>query len=69
MGKKYDKARIVPEHKLTKTHSGHGKHMCSLVGQRKMDIVASLAKDSRYICHVCGRAAAKADNLCEAVKI
>ena len=69
MGKKQEKARTVPEHKLQKSHTGHGKHMCSLVGQRKMDQAASLAKDARYICHICGRAAAKIDNLCEGVKI
>jgi len=69
MGSKSEKSRVVPEHKLYKEHKGHGKHLCALVHARKMDLVAGYAKDARYICHICGRAAAKAENLCEAVKI
>jgi len=69
MGKKYAMNRVVPEHKLQKTHTGHKKHLCSLVGQRKMDDVASLALNARYICNVCGRASSEKVNVCEAVKI
>jgi len=48
---------------------GHAKHMCELVRARNMREVADLAKDATFICHICGRAAAKAGNLCEAVEI
>jgi hypothetical protein len=43
--------------------------MCELVAKRKMDQVATLAKDAKYICHICGRAAASSSNLCEPVLI
>jgi DNA-binding MurR/RpiR family transcriptional regulator len=61
--------RTVAEHKLTKSHTGHSQHLCDLVAHRKMDRVAELAKDAKYVCHICGRAAAKAANLCEPVEI
>jgi len=31
--------------------------------------VADLAKDAKYVCNICGRAAAKAANVCEPVEI
>jgi hypothetical protein len=58
--------RIVPEHAL---HEGHANHLCELVSKRKMDQVAELAAGAKHICHICGRAAAKPDNLCEPVEI
>jgi hypothetical protein len=61
--------RTVPEHELTKTHTGHEQHMCELADKRMMDKVADLAKGAKYVCHICGRAAAKEANLCEAVEI
>jgi hypothetical protein len=61
--------RTVPEHKLFKTHGGHAQHLCDLVAKRKMDRVATLSKGAKYVCHICGRAAAKAANLCEPVEI
>ena len=61
--------RTVAEHKLTKSHTGHSQHLCDLAANRKMDRVAELAKGAKYVCHICGRAAAKAANLCEAVEI
>jgi len=69
MAKTAKKKRVVPEHALFKTHRGHAKHLCQLVSQRKMDQVASLSKGAKYVCHICGRAAAKAANLCEPVEI
>ena len=63
------KKRVVPEHKLFKKHSSHTNHLCQLVGGRQMDKVADLSKGAKYICHICGRAAAKAGNLCEPVEI
>jgi len=61
--------RTVPEHPLFKKHSGHAQHLCSLVSKREMDQVATLAKDAKFLCHICGRAAAEAENLCEPVEI
>ena len=61
--------RVVPEHKLFKEHTGHEQHLCSLVARREMDKAAGLAKGASYVCHICGRAAAKAQNLCEPVEI
>jgi len=69
MATKASKARVVPEHTLPKTHTGHAAHLCELVSKRQMDKVATLSKDAKYICHICGRAAAKADSLCEPVQI
>ena len=61
--------RTVREHTLFKQHAGHGTHLCDLVAKRKMDQVATLSKNAKYVCHICGRAAAKASNLCEPVEI
>ena len=69
MAKKATKKRTVPEHRLFTKHTGHSKHLCSLVSRREMDTVATLAKGANYVCHICGRAAAKPDNLCEPVEI
>ena len=63
------KTRVVKEHCLYKEHKGHGQHLCELVRARKMDKVASLSKGAKYVCHICGRAAAKAAGLCEPVEI
>jgi len=63
------KKRVVPAHSLFKEHKGHSKHMCDLVAKRKMDEVATLSKGAKYVCHICGRAAAKPGNLCEPVEI
>lgn len=60
---------VVPQHKLYEKHAGHAKHLCELVGKREMAKVARLSKGAKYICHICGRAAAKAGNLCEPVAI
>jgi len=67
--KSKSKKRVVPEHKLFKEHTGHSKHMCDLVAKRKMNEVADLTAGAKYVCHICGRGAAKAENLCEPVKI
>lgn len=63
------KKRVVHQHKLMKKHAGHAKHMCELVRARRMDEAASASKGAKFICHICGRAAAKAGNLCEPVEI
>jgi hypothetical protein len=59
----------VKEHKLFEKHAGHTKHMCDLVAKRKMADAARLSKGAKYICHICGRAAADGANLCEPVEI
>lgn len=59
----------VHEHKLPEEHGGHAQHLCDMVAKRKMAEVARLAKDAKYICHICGRAAANSVNLCEPVEI
>jgi hypothetical protein len=69
MAEKRSKKRVVSEHKLYKEHKGHDHHMCELVARRKMDKVADFARGATYICHICGRAAAKKTNLCEGVEI
>ncbi|NLW50290.1 MAG: hypothetical protein GXY85_05525 [Candidatus Brocadiaceae bacterium] len=69
MAKSEGKGMVVPEHRLFENHTGHSKHLCDLVAKRKMAEVARLSKDAKYVCHICGRAAAKAANLCEPVEI
>ncbi len=69
MAEQSSRQRVVPEHKLYKQHTGHAQHMCELVSKRQMDKVATLAKDAKYVCNICGRAAAKSGNLCEPVLI
>ncbi|UCD59194.1 MAG: hypothetical protein JSV16_03475 [Candidatus Hydrogenedentota bacterium] len=59
----------VTEHKLAKIHSGHANHLCELTSKRRMDKVGRLAKNAQYVCHICGRAAARAANLCEPVAL
>lgn len=50
-------------------HQGHERHLCRLVSERRMNEVADLAKNAKYMCFVCGRGAAKAENLCEPVEL
>ena len=61
--------RVSAEHALHKDHGNHENHMCDIVAKRKMDQAADLAKDAKYICHICGRATARPENLCEPVEI
>ncbi|RJP74449.1 MAG: hypothetical protein C4532_02590 [Candidatus Abyssobacteria bacterium SURF_17] len=63
------KKMTVPEHKLAKIHRGHENHLCELTAKRQMEKVGKLAKNAQYVCHICGRASAKAANLCEAVDL
>ncbi len=58
------KARDLPEE-----HMGHEEHLCELVSKRRMAEVAHLTKGAKYICHICGRAAADGSNLCEPVEL
>jgi hypothetical protein len=63
------KRMVSPEHRLFEKHTGHQSHLCDLVSRRKMAQVAKLSKGARYICHICGRAAAKSSSVCEPVEI
>ncbi len=70
MAKRASLKRLVPAHLLYKKHTGHvNKHLCDLVAKRQMGKVASLSKGAKYICHICGRAAARSSSLCEPVAI
>ncbi len=63
-------AKIVsPEHRLTDKHTGHAQHLCELTAKREMGRVGALAKGAKYVCYICGRAAAKESNLCEPVEL
>lgn len=66
---KQGKKMVVKEHKLFEQHKGHANHLCELVAKRKMAEVGRLSKGAKYVCHICGRAAAKASSLCEPVEI
>ena len=61
--------RMVVAHRLFGSHPGHANHMCELTAKRQMDKVATLAGGAKFVCHICGRAAAKGENLCEPVEI
>jgi len=51
-------------------HIGHEKHLCKLWADTyDVDEVRGLVKNGQYICKVCGRVAAKEENLCDPVKI
>ena len=50
-------------------HTGHNRHLCELVAKRDMAAVAKLSKGAKYMCHVCGRASAKASSVCDPVKL
>jgi len=45
----------------------HAQHLCELVRQRKMAKVAGASKGAKYLCNIWGRAAAKADSLCDPI--
>jgi len=69
MAQKKSKPMTVPEHQLNKAHRGHGNHLCDLTNKRQMDKVGRLSKNAQFVCHICGRAAAKPENLCEPVQL
>jgi hypothetical protein len=69
MAKKSSAKKVGRKRGLSDVHPGHSQHLCELVRERKMGRVAQLSKGATCICIICGRAAAKAANLCEAVDI
>jgi len=52
-------------------HIGHANHLCDLAekGQLSLEQMKALVKDPKFICRKCGRAANKAENLCEPVPL
>jgi hypothetical protein len=51
-------------------HLGHSKHLCHLAESgADLDEYKGLVKNAKFVCKVCGRAAAKAENLCEPVAL
>ncbi len=54
-------------------HVGHNKHLCYLTNMNfhlhnRKDYKA-LVKDAKFMCKVCGRAAASETNLCKPVEL
>ena len=47
----------------------HDRHLCHIINLRNMKTASRLAKNAQFICFICGRAAGKAENLCQPVKI
>ena len=47
---------------------GHDKHMCELTKEKKFTEIKKLAQNAQFACVACGRAAAKAANLCKPEK-
>ena len=47
----------------------HDNHLCSLAMRKQMLTLARLAKNAQYICALCGRAAAKAENVCSPIDL
>ena len=54
---------------LADYHPNHDKHLCKMVELRNMKSVGKLAKNARYICFLCGRAAKNKSHLCEPVEL
>lgn len=67
--KKKTSKKSTANRSLSDKHPGHSQHMCELVRKREMSKVGKLSRDAKFICHICGRAAAKPTNLCEPVEI
>lgn len=57
------------KYQLSNNCPDHDRHLCHVVALRNMKAVGQLAKDAKYLCAVCGRAARKAVNLCTPVEI
>jgi hypothetical protein len=52
-------------------HLGHGEHLCHLVEDMGINIdeYKKLIKNPKFLCKKCGRVAARAENLCEPIKL
>jgi hypothetical protein len=63
------KTTKAQKYQLTNDCPNHDKHLCHVVALRNMKAAGQLAKDAKYLCVVCGRAARKKINLCVPVEI
>ncbi len=51
-------------------HLGHSKHLCDMADRgADLEAVKKLIGRPKFMCKVCGRAAAKEENLCEPVAL
>jgi len=50
---------------------GHENHLCKMVvgDQVEIETIKPLVRNAKYICGTCGRAAAKAENLCNPIPL
>lgn len=59
--------------KATMPHPGHNKHLCYLnnIGFHLSNLkeYKALVRGGKFLCKVCGRVAAKEDNLCKPAKL
>ena len=58
----------APQWQSQAPHIGHKYHLCAMAesGAVTLADMKALVKDSKFICKKCGRAAANAENLCDA---
>jgi hypothetical protein len=54
--------------KLIERAQQRQEYLCTLVEKGHMDRVAELGKNGRYFCGLCGRVAAKAENVCDPIE-
>jgi len=68
---KYRLDKIVGGDLMVKfPHAGHEKHLCKIWADTyDVDQIRDLVKNAKYVCKVCGRAAAKEENLCDPVTL
>ena len=52
-------------------HIGHSQHLCNMAerGDVTLNQIKDLVKNAKYVCKICGRAAAREENLCEPVPL
>lgn len=66
---KVAKKKIMLTYKLDDECPNHDKHLCHIVSMHNMRMAGCLAKDAKYLCAVCGRAAKNRVNLCAPAEI
>ncbi len=47
----------------------HENHLCSLAMRKQMLTLARMAKNAQYVCALCGRSAAKEENVCSPIDL
>jgi hypothetical protein len=48
--------------------ANHDRHLCKLVENGQMNLVAQLTLNPEYMCGTCGRTATSGENLCDPIK-